>query len=70
MDYSCSGQLDDMPFTHRPFEFSLSIMEYGSVMVIIFLETTTWINIKLDILLSIFNQLFIHCVLSVHHAFC
>ena len=49
-----------MPFTRRPVEFSLSIMEYGSVMVIIFLETTTWINIKLDILLSIFNQLFIH----------
>ena len=59
-----------MPFTRRPVEFSLSIMEYGSVMVIIFLETITWINIKRDILPSIFKQLFIHCVLSVHRAFC
>ena len=33
-----------MPFTRRPVEFSLSIMEYGSVMVIIFLESTTWIT--------------------------
>ena len=35
-----------MPFTRRPVEFSLSIMEYGSVMVIIFLETTTSILSK------------------------
>ena len=45
-DFSCRGQWDEMPFTRRPVEFSLSIMEYGSVMVIIFLETTTWILSK------------------------